>query len=199
MENNKTDSKSQKTYERIMDCALILFKEKGYNNVTLQEICRKAGITKSTFYYHYDSKETLIINYTDRISRNSQEDFSQILAQDTFIKQIWELFDRYNQKNMIYGPAVVRQVYRSTLNSKDKADFPRDLMLFPTLVTLIQRSQSAGEITNESDAEELAASLYYASRGLTFSWALQDGAFSVPDRFKAVINSLLLPVPEHRL
>lgn len=40
--------------------ALSLFRQKGYDNVTVNEIAKAAGISKNTFYYYYDSKEDLI-------------------------------------------------------------------------------------------------------------------------------------------
>lgn len=190
---------SKKTHERIMECALSLFQEKGYQKVTLQEICRKAGITKSTFYYHYSSKEELIKDYTDQVSRTSQEDFSQILMMDTHMKQLWSLFVRYIQKNNTYGAAIVNQVYSSVLNSGDDQDFPEELSLFPTVSALIQKAQEAGEITNMQTPEALAAALYYGSRGINFSWAAQNGEFSLEERTKQLFNTVLIPQDDKKL
>ena len=37
-----------------------MFKENGYENVTVLQICKAAGITKRTFYYHFSSKDEII-------------------------------------------------------------------------------------------------------------------------------------------
>ncbi|HYH00603.1 MAG TPA: TetR/AcrR family transcriptional regulator [Terriglobales bacterium] len=42
---------------RILDAALQLFSEKGYEATSTREICELAGITKPTLYYFYKSKE----------------------------------------------------------------------------------------------------------------------------------------------
>jgi AcrR family transcriptional regulator len=42
---------------RILDAALTLFSERGYEATSTREICELAGITKPTLYYFYESKE----------------------------------------------------------------------------------------------------------------------------------------------
>ncbi len=42
---------------RILDAALKLFSEKGYEGTSTREICERAGITKPTLYYFFESKE----------------------------------------------------------------------------------------------------------------------------------------------
>ncbi len=42
---------------RILDAALRLFSEKGYESSSTREICELAGITKPTLYYFFESKE----------------------------------------------------------------------------------------------------------------------------------------------
>ena len=50
MDNRKT----------IMQCALNLFSDKGYDSVGVQEIVTAAGITKPTLYYYFKSKHGLL-------------------------------------------------------------------------------------------------------------------------------------------
>lgn len=42
---------------RILQAALKLFSEKGYEGTSTREICAAAGITKPTLYYFFESKE----------------------------------------------------------------------------------------------------------------------------------------------
>ncbi len=46
--------------EIIMQCALNLFSDKGYDSVGVQEIAKAAGITKPTLYYYFKSKHGLL-------------------------------------------------------------------------------------------------------------------------------------------
>lgn len=61
MEQKKTrKDKALETKNRIFETAVALIKEKGYDNVTVSEICKTAGLAKGSFYVHYQSKEDII-------------------------------------------------------------------------------------------------------------------------------------------
>ncbi len=47
---------------KIMNTAEILFAEKGYDGVSIDEIAKKAEINKAMIYYYYSSKEGLFIS-----------------------------------------------------------------------------------------------------------------------------------------
>jgi AcrR family transcriptional regulator len=53
--------------EMITATALDLFKSKGYDQVTIQDICASSGITKPTFYHYVESKESLILDLYDQV------------------------------------------------------------------------------------------------------------------------------------
>jgi AcrR family transcriptional regulator len=51
---------SRQTKRRIIDAAYELFYKGGFARASVDDIAAAAGITKRTFYYHFDSKQTLI-------------------------------------------------------------------------------------------------------------------------------------------
>lgn len=48
------------TREKIVSSGLQLFREHGFGGVGLDQILRDAGLTKTTFYNHFESKEDLV-------------------------------------------------------------------------------------------------------------------------------------------
>lgn len=44
----------------ILSSARTLFSEKGYENTPVEEICMLAGIAKGTFFYHFESKQSIV-------------------------------------------------------------------------------------------------------------------------------------------
>jgi len=48
------------TRQRILDVALDLFTEQGYDGTSLREIAEKLGVTKAALYYHFESKEDIL-------------------------------------------------------------------------------------------------------------------------------------------
>ena len=61
MEQKKTrKDRAVDTKNKIFETAVTLIKSKGYDNVTISEICQTAGLAKGSFYVHYNSKEDIV-------------------------------------------------------------------------------------------------------------------------------------------
>lgn len=48
------------TRDKIMDVALHMFSERGYEAVSIRDICGKVGIKESTLYYHFKNKKDIL-------------------------------------------------------------------------------------------------------------------------------------------
>jgi AcrR family transcriptional regulator len=48
------------TRQRILDVALALFAERGYDATSMREIAERVGFTKAALYYHFDSKADIV-------------------------------------------------------------------------------------------------------------------------------------------
>jgi AcrR family transcriptional regulator len=61
------------TRERVLDAAVDLFAEQGYDGTSVAQVIERAGLTKGGFYHHFASKEALLFEvYGDLISRQLQ-------------------------------------------------------------------------------------------------------------------------------
>lgn len=50
-----------KTRDRILECALHLFNQKGEPNVSTMEVANEMGISPGNLYYHFHGKEPLVL------------------------------------------------------------------------------------------------------------------------------------------
>ncbi|WP_410644867.1 TetR/AcrR family transcriptional regulator [Amycolatopsis sp. lyj-346] len=57
------------TRERLLDAALDLFAERGYDSVTVAEIAERAGLTKRTFFRHFTDKREVLFAGQEVLSR----------------------------------------------------------------------------------------------------------------------------------
>ena len=57
---NKQDSKYKYTASLMDEALLQLLEKKGYEYITVKELCQKAGVNRSTFYLHYESMNDLL-------------------------------------------------------------------------------------------------------------------------------------------
>jgi AcrR family transcriptional regulator len=82
------DQAGASTRERILDVALDLFTDQGFDGTSMREIAERLGITKPSIYYHFASKEEILLALHMR-----QHEFAKAalarLAGQTITLEIW--------------------------------------------------------------------------------------------------------------
>ena len=56
----KQEEKSLLSKGKIIDAAMKLFLEKGYENTTMQDIVEASGMSKGTIYHYFKSKQEIV-------------------------------------------------------------------------------------------------------------------------------------------
>lgn len=74
--------KSEQTRARILQTAMRLFEERGYDRTTMRAIATEAGVSVGNAYYYFASKEHLIQGFYDRIAVEHQAAVREVLAQE---------------------------------------------------------------------------------------------------------------------
>ncbi len=72
----------------IITAAIELFRKKGYDQVNVNDIVELAGISKSTYYLNYDSKESLFIDCAEKIFFEIDADFKKINKEEDILKRM---------------------------------------------------------------------------------------------------------------
>lgn len=68
-----------------MDAALHIFAEKGFQNATISEISKQAGVSDATIYEYFGTKEELLFAIPEKISRESMQETERALP---YIKSV---------------------------------------------------------------------------------------------------------------
>lgn len=68
--NTGMDRRSARTRAALQQAHIELILERGYENVTVQEICDRANIGRSTFYAHYTDKDHLKRSGIERLRQD---------------------------------------------------------------------------------------------------------------------------------
>src|ERR1700749_1639001 len=66
------------TRERILDIALELFSEQGYDKTSLRDIAERLGTTKAALYYHFARKEDILLELHMRLHVIGYDVLSQL-------------------------------------------------------------------------------------------------------------------------
>jgi len=69
-------------YNQIITSSKKLFWKYGIKRVTIEEICREAGVSKMTFYKHLKNKNDLVKHIIDHILESAMAKYRDIMEQD---------------------------------------------------------------------------------------------------------------------
>lgn len=61
----KSQEESQETRKNILECAKRLFSRRGYERTSLSDIAKYSGVSRGAIYWHFESKEDLLINLVE--------------------------------------------------------------------------------------------------------------------------------------
>ena len=82
------------TRQRILDVALDLFTEQGYDGTSLREIAEQLGVTKAALYYHFESKEDILMALHMRIHDFGREAL-MLIGEGPVTLELWgQLLDQ---------------------------------------------------------------------------------------------------------
>ncbi|MGI5470497.1 TetR family transcriptional regulator [Streptomyces sp. CA-132043] len=76
-------AKGEQTRTRILQAAMKLFEERGYDKTTMRAIAQEAGVSVGNAYYYFASKEHLIQGFYDRIADEHRTAAARVLATET--------------------------------------------------------------------------------------------------------------------
>ncbi|MFB7928961.1 TetR/AcrR family transcriptional regulator [Streptomyces sp. NPDC056039] len=82
-DDGATPTKSEQTRALILETAMRLFQERGYDKTTMRAIAQEAGVSVGNAYYYFAGKEHLIQGFYDRIAAEHQVAVREILDRET--------------------------------------------------------------------------------------------------------------------
>ena len=110
------------TREEISDTAVKLFLDKGYNNVTIQDICNELNITKPTLYKYISNKEDLILDLYDSTIDHLVKDTYKLVDSDSHYQQLLIVFSTLIKDTKKYGYDLFSQMFIANLKENRNSD-----------------------------------------------------------------------------
>ena len=167
--------KTHVTKQLILDHALALFTDKGYEGASMDDIARAVGIRKASLYAHFDGKESIFSAIFDDILAEYERFIHELtrLSDETAPEALERVFlsfidychgnpkmyfwDRY----FYYPPAFLRDYIREKTLETERLFLER-------IRRLMEQGIRRGEIRG-GDTEGMALSYYHLMIGLSMS------------------------------
>ncbi len=199
--NNRTKEQGAETKKRLFECAEKLFQQYDYKDVSVEAITKAAGVTKGTFYVHFDSKDTLYIALFSTYVEHLDLDYTAFLdslppnlpVADTLMAFAGEIIDLMVDK---VGYDNLRTVYQLQLtNALDMhtiTGYSREI--YKLFNDILDRGIQRGEFKTSLPLEILTKHFVMAIRGLTYEWCIRYPDFNLKEQVLAHYKLLLFGI-----
>jgi TetR/AcrR family acrAB operon transcriptional repressor len=104
------------TRDRILQAAMSLFGQRGFEHTTVTQIAKRAGVSRASIFWHFGDKATLFGEACQQFFVPFREQLKQSLLHvdaDDRLPQIFSVYDRFVGQNRAAIQAFVRFVLES--------------------------------------------------------------------------------------
>lgn len=121
MTQKRSDRRVQRTRQLLQKTMLELILQKGYDEVTVQEITDKADLSRATFYLHYGDKKDLLVACIDTIIASISSQF------EAFTPDQWAVWDEATLKKIFEIALDKANLYRVIISGQAGIEVSRRL------------------------------------------------------------------------
>ncbi len=189
----------EETVQKILDAALQIFTEKGYEQTTILDIVGSMqGLTRGAFYHHFKSKDEVLNALTDRIFFNDNpfEKVKTIKDLNGLQKLQWVFANSLTQdKDTKTLNIDMAKLLNSPAFLKKHLEQSRDI-LTPLVVSLIEEGIEDNSITVEYPKQfaELFVMLIQTWMLPTLYPCTEEESFVKFEMLKQICNQMGLPL-----
>lgn len=179
---HRKTKKSDETRARILEVALELFRHRGFEQTTMRDIAAACGIALGATYYHFGSKEAIVLAYYELAANETRQQLERAVATARTLTSgllaIMQLKLAYYEPNRKFLGALLPhaadprdplspfsdesrhirlsdQSYFEELLQRTGTELPRDLAPYlPTMLWLFQMAVILFWIYDRSEAQQ---------------------------------------------
>ena len=139
----------------ILDAAVELFSEYGYDGVSMRQIAAAAGVSKSNIYHHFASKEALYLGILDGSAQHLSEIVEDLAEGDGDFQRRLQVFAEAHLEHLFANETTLRLVLREAFSGdEEKSRLVVDQVvggIFSRMVAIFQAGQEAGVLRADLD------------------------------------------------
>lgn len=177
---------AQKTKRKIYNSAVDLFKKHGFDNTTIEDISRKAGVSVGAFYHYYPSKADIYSELYQKIDEFYENNADEIMFEEDFYDDIILFFRHYANYNSARGTDAVKQLF----NTQSVLFLDKKRYMYRLLADIIKKGEDKNQLTKEMDISEIEEFLLVIARGVIYDWLLHEGDYDLEDRMVKYISEM---------
>jgi len=190
------EKKKIETKNRIFEVSGKLFKEKGFENTTIDEITKEAGIAKGTFFNYFPTKESLVFYFAEQKAElvydlTEKEAIKDLHTKERMKKFLVALAESY-EKDKDLTKLLFFEYRRYIENSRNAPDKERNphYRLINVLLDLLQDGIEKKEVKKSIDTRMAAETLNAVYFHTLMMWLKSENELSFSRNISAKIDLL---------
>lgn len=184
--------KSEASKKSIMDAAVKLVLQKGFEAASIRDICKAAGASIGAFYHYYPSKDALM-NEAFLHFDNTLDESAAAMKYDALppLDAVRAVLVDQTVFTADMGFSVITQYYRALLQNHNRSAVSPQRVYYQNVQRQVRRAQEAREMTRNLEADVIAEMLIKYVRGCLIDWCLHDGAYDAAGRTDTELRELI--------
>ena len=183
--------------DQIADAAVKLFREKGYEGVSVGEICSAAGIARSSFYRAFSCKNDIIRRLFEHTDANAMVSVEELLAAENDFDRMWIIGDRYISICKSLGPELNASFQCMSVRGEiDLLSLAHSVDAW--FIRLTRSCQKTGIIRSAEPAELIGPLLADMVYHEIYAWSAHKGNYPLRARSRRITEALVDLAPEYR-
>jgi AcrR family transcriptional regulator len=193
--------KGLETRKRIYDTAIELFLEKGYKNVSVNEIIEESNSSKGGFYRHFDSKISILNDIYIRLDekyRGFYEADIKKSSDDSLTKIKYYSLEVLKINIELVPVDFLSEVMSYSLvnNSGIINILDRERPYYKILENIISVGKMNGEINNLYETDTIIKWISTIHRGALYNYCIKEASFDWYEFTDEFIGMLLMKIAE---
>ena len=161
---------AQLTKKNIYEAAIALIQEKGFENISIEDITTKANTAKGTFYLYFKSKQDLIYHTIYMYDEIAKRSYEKVRDLETFEEQLISYLRYANGEIARIGEKILNALIGLNLIQKEKFVTVPDRAIFKALQGMIEKGYETGELSREHPVEFYMEMIVIFIQGLDYYW-----------------------------
>jgi AcrR family transcriptional regulator len=182
--------KKERTRREIFAAAIDLFLARGFDGVTIDDICAAADVARGTFFLHFPTKDALLSEYGQQVMAELADDLGNHRggAADELRHAVTFLTARATRHAELVR-LMVREVMARPVMLADHTEQSRDLVQM--LAAIVERGQAAGEFRREIEPLIAGATVVAAYMAIVAEWARRSGRLDLGQAIEQSLDLVL--------
>ena len=175
------------TKNRIYETGVELMELKGFDNITIDEISKKAGVSVGAFYHYFKSKEDILYKLFENADEFMEGKAIDTIQGVTATAKILSFFEYLAKLYIFYGIDVVKALFKTQTN----LFLCKTSIRFVTLKNIVDVGIEQGELDPGFSAEDTTKFLFTGARGVALNWCFDNGKFDLVQEMHRYMSRLL--------